>query len=392
MHLPDIQAALVDAGIDGWLLFDFRRRDDIACRVLGLDDRELATRRWFYLIPATGEPVKIVHRIEARRLEDLPGRSLEYSAWRELHAHLRDALAGLTNVAMQYSPLGNLPTISLVDAGTVELVRSMGVTVIPSADLVQRFEARLDESGIDSHRLAGQIVQKVKDDAFALITHSVRASHPITERDVYDFILRRFDDAGVTCEGHGPIVAVNANAADPHFEVPQRDSAPIRRGDAVLIDLWAKLTTPGAVYYDITWCGFVGRDVPAEYATMFRTAVAARDAAKSLIVHRFARHEVVLAYEADDAARAVIDAAGYGPWFTHRTGHSIGPQLHGNGANLDNLETRDDRRLIPGLCFSIEPGIYKPPFGVRTEINVVLDLDGNPRVFGPEQQDLLILD
>lgn len=390
MELSIIQAKLQELGIDGWLFYDHHLRDHIAYAILELDTSKMTSRRWLYYIPATGEPTKIVHRIEPRRLDTLPGKTVPYSGWAELHTAIRAAIAGAKSVAMQFSPENNVPQVSLVDGGTIDLIRSFDVEVISSANLVQIFLACLDEAQIDSHRKAAEIVQRIKDEAFALVFDSLKTGAYKTEYDIMQYILRRFDEENLTPGEHLPMVGVNEHAADPHFEVATEGSSFIKPGDALMIDLWAKFKTPRSIFYDITWCAFLGDTPPAEYEKMFNIAVQARKKAKQLLIDRFQSGTPVYGYEVDDAARTYIVEAGYGKFFVHRTGHSIGTEVHGIGVNIDNLETKDDRPIVPGVCFSLEPGLYKPPFGVRTEINIVIDYAGNVCSFGEEQEQLLL--
>uniref|UniRef100_A0A7V1ZGQ8 Aminopeptidase P family protein n=1 Tax=Thermoanaerobaculum aquaticum TaxID=1312852 RepID=A0A7V1ZGQ8_9BACT len=391
-RIARIQAELAKAGIDGWLFFDFHNRDPISYRILGLEFGKFTSRRWFYLVPKSGQPVKLVSAVEAGKLDALPGEKRVYRSWRELLDHLRGMLDGLSTVAMQYSPRGDVPYVSIVDAGTVELVRAAGVEVVSSAPLVQVFEAVLTPEQLESHVKAGEKIHRIKDEAFALVSQKVRGGHVITPYDVQQFIVRRFEEEGLTCQGEYPIVGTNEQPADPHFEPTPENARPIKLGDTLLVDLWAKLKEPNAVFYDITWCAFVGENPPAKYSEIFRLACQARDAALALVQERFAQGQPLAGYEVDDAARQVIEKAGYGPYFVHRTGHNIGTEVHGNGANLDNLETRDNRLLVPGLCFSIEPGIYLPgEMAVRTEINVFITHDGKPQLYGPIQKELVLL-
>lgn len=387
-----IQQELAKTGLDGWLFYDFHNRDPIAYRILGLEFGKFTSRRWFYLIRRSGEPVGLVSAVEAGKLDKLPGQKRVYRSWRELREHLRALLDGLSVVAMQYSPRGDIPYVSLVDAGTVELVRASGVEVVSSASLVQAFEAVLSPEQLTSHRLAGEKIHRIKDESFLLVREKVRKGEEITPYDVQQFILKRFDEEGLTCQGEYPIVGINEQPADPHFSPTPENARPIKVGDTLLLDLWAKLNQPDAVFYDITWCAFVGENPPPKYQEIFQIACRARDAALSLVQKRLAQGEALAGFEVDNAAREVIEEAGYGQYFIHRTGHSIGVEVHGNGANLDNLETRDDRPLVPGLCFSIEPGIYLPgEMAVRTEINVAIDHQGVPQVYGPVQRELILL-
>ncbi len=368
MKLEKIQAALREANLDGWLFYDHHRRDPIAYRVLDIDP-VMCTRRWYYMIPREGEPVKLVHRIESHNLDALPGTEDRYSSWREQREGLSRMLHGKKMVAMQYSALNNIPYIGLVDAGTVELVKSCGVDVVSSADLVQEFESTWSEEQWQSHLAAGKVVHESVRAAFADIRDAVRAGKETSEYEVQAGMVRHFVSTGLIAD-EPPCVAVNANSADPHYSPSKEKSRPIHSGDLVLIDAWGKLNKPGAVYFDITWTGYVGKKVPKHYAKIFDVVSEARDAAIHLVQNALQAGRILHGYEVDDAAREVIDRKGYGTFFVHRTGHSIGEDVHGNGANMDNFETHDERRIIPRTCFSIEPGIYLHDFGIRSEVNV----------------------
>jgi Xaa-Pro aminopeptidase len=393
MDLGAIQQALRTADIDGWLFFDFHHRDLMAYKILGLSTEGLTTRRWFYYVPAEGEPVKLAHKVEAGKLDSLPGEQRHYLPWTELHESLKSIVGSAKRVAMQYSPNNAIPYVSVADAGTVELIRSFGPEVVSSADLVQQFEAVVDEAGFQSHMETGEIVQGIKDEAFALLDKSLKQSGPITEHQVAQFILARFEEEGLTADGATPIVGFNDHPADPHFEPTEQNAHTLHHGDTVLIDLWARRKNPPGVYYDVTWCGFVGQDPPAQYLEIWDAVCRARDAALEFVRGKFERGETCHGYEVDDAARNVIREAGYADQFLHRTGHSIGTDdVHGNGVNIDNLETRDDRKLVPGICFSIEPGIYLAgQMAVRTEIDVFIKPDGSVEVCGPIQDDLILI-
>jgi Xaa-Pro aminopeptidase len=383
VDLGAIQSALLGAQLDGWLFYDHHQRDPIAYRVLKLKPG-MCTRRWYYLIPAEGEPAKLVHRVEKGSLASLPGTEHEYSSWKEQREKLGEILRGKKTLAMQYSPLNAIPYVGLVDAGTVELVRSLGVEVVTSADLVQQFEARWSPEALALHLEAGKAIDHIVRDAFAMIGEAARNNREITEYDVQQLLLRLFarDDLETA---EPPIVAVNENTANPHYVPEEVKSRPIRPGDFVLLDVWAKCRKPGAVYYDITWTGFVGDEVPAHYARIFGVVREARDAAVEFVRQAMRERRTVHGYEVDDAARGVIASHGYGEFFIHRTGHSIGEEIHGNGANMDNFETHDERRIIPGTCFSIEPGIYLADFGVRSEVDVYVE-ETEARVTGETQQ------
>jgi Xaa-Pro aminopeptidase len=368
MNLEAIQAALREAKLDGWLFYDHHHRDPIAYRVLNIKSM-MCTRRWYYLIPAEGEPAKLVHRIEANNLDDLPGAEERYSSWREQREGLSRLLHGKKRVAMQYSALNNIPYVGLVDAGTVELVKTCGVKVVSSADLVQQFEARWSEAQWQSHLAAGQVVHQAVRTGFAAIGSAVCAGKEISEYDVQQEMARVFAAHDVITD-EPPCVAVNANTANPHYSPSRESSLTIHAGDFVLLDVWGKQNQPGAVYFDITWTGYVGDKVPEPYTKVFEVVREARDAAIILVQKSLQAGRILCGYEVDDAAREVIERKGYGAFFVHRTGHSIGEDVHGNGANMDNFETHDERQIIARTCFSIEPGIYMHEFGIRSEVNV----------------------
>ena len=368
MEVSEIQAELRAEGLDGWLLFDHHMRDPIAYRVLGLDTGGHVSRRWYYWIPASGEATKLVHAIEDARLDSLPGSKLIYSSWQSHHEHLGTILAGKVRVAMQFSPLCMIPVVSLVDAGTVDLVRSFGVDVVSSAALVQYFEARWTEVQRDSHFEAGRRVDAILQQAFQQIRVDIDMAEASSEYRIAQFILRRFRESGMVT-ADSPIVAVNANSGNPHYGPDPECSRPIRNGDFVLIDLWAKLDAPRAVYYDITWTGFCGERPSEHMQRVFEVVTGARDRALRAADAAMREGRGIQGWEIDKAARDHIAAHGYGDAFVHRLGHSIGEEVHGNGANMDNLEMRDERPLIPNTCFSIEPGIYLPEFGIRSEID-----------------------
>ncbi len=366
------QAIREQPGIDGWLFYDFRHLDPIAYRVLLLDPSIHVTRRWYYWIPAIGTPVKLQHRIEPHVLDGLPGEVRFYVSWREQQAALRALLQSAKRIAMQYSPMNAIPYLSRVDAGTLELLRSWGLEVVTSADLVQQFEAVWDEAQLASHQVAASGLRAIVDETFGFIGTSLAAGHVLTEYRVQQYILSRMQARGLVTSSP-PIAAVNAHSADPHYGPSAEGSEPIKQGDLVLIDLWAKQPEPRAVYADITWTGFVGEVVPVTQQAVFQIVRQARDAAVAFVKTRVRDGEFPYGWEVDDVCRKVIQEAGYGEYFVHRTGHSIGEEVHGNGANIDNLETQDGRRLLPGTCFSIEPGIYLPEdFGIRSELDVYL--------------------
>jgi Xaa-Pro dipeptidase len=392
MDLAAIQKALAEQQIDGWLLYDFRGSNPIARSVIGFDESQIGTRRWLYLIPREGQPVGILHVIEPNVLRGVPGPTVLYRSWQELEFLLKTHLAGMKRVAMEYSPGAAIPYVSRVDAGTIEMVRAAsGVEIVSSADLVQAFEARWTSEQKELHDRAARDTLLAKDEAFALIKERLARGMAVTEHDVQSFIQSRFDARGLTTH-HPCIVAVNDHAADPHFETgPGPANREIKKDDLVLIDLWAKVANdPRAVYYDATWMAYCGQDVPARVKEVWEAVKGARDAAVDFVTEAVAAGRTIHGYEVDDVARGFIEARGFGPYFLHRTGHSIGYEVHGNGVNIDNLETRDQRKIIPGVCFSIEPGIYLPEFGVRSEIDMYVGY-GVAEVTGDIQRELLLL-
>ncbi len=387
MNLQEIQEQIRAHHLDGWLFFDHHERDPIAYRVLSLNGKHHVTRRWYYWIPADGKPVKLVHRIEASMLDALPGERKVYSGWREQREVLGGILNNATKVAMQFSPECMIPYVSLVDGGTVDLVRSLGKEVMTSGPLVQYFEARWSAEQLETHYFAGRIVDNVRREAFEEVSNRLRANGSVQEIEIAEFVRARFAEQGLVTDS-GPIVAVNANASNPHYAPTREVTSPIHAGDLVLIDMWAKLDRPHAVYYDITWTGFCGEQPPAEMENVFQIVCEARDRAVDAVQSAIAEGRPIAGWELDDAARGHIQQKGFGEYFTHRTGHSIGEEVHGNGANLDNLETRDERPIIPRTCFSVEPGIYLEKFGVRSEINCyVSEKDAGPT--GEVQQQLV---
>ena len=387
MELERIQAVLRESNIDAWLFYDHHHRDPLAYTILGLPADAHVTRRWFYLVPASGEPRKLVHRIESLRLDALPGAKSEYSTWQELESNLETMLANSNHIAMQYSARNSIPAVGLVDAGTVEVVRGLGKQVVSSADLVSRFEAVLSEEQIASHFAAQKKVDAILEAAWKEMGARVRGAG-CNEFEIVRYISEGFQRENLVWE-HGPNVSCGENAADSHYEPTSGGSRAIREGDFVLIDLWAKLPDTGAVYYDITWTGVVGREPTEREQTVFATVRSARDAAISKVKRAFAGNQPLRGCDVDDAAREVIRTAGYGQWFTHRTGHNIGPEIHGAGAHLDNFETHDTRLILPNTCFSVEPGIYFPgEFGVRSEVNM-MTWPGRAEVTGRIQTELV---
>jgi Xaa-Pro aminopeptidase len=376
-----IQAALADFGFDGWLLCDFRGSNVLAERVLGLSPDQVGTRRYYCCIPAHGRPRRLVHRIEPGALDHVPGEKIVYLRWQELEAGLRRLVEGLKTVAMEYSPANAIPYVSRVDAGTVELVRGFGVDVVSSGDLIQLFEAAWDAQQESSHFAAAVHTDAAFTRAWRYIAEHVRRDGAVDERDVQAEILRHFEEHGLETYSP-PIVAAGPHSGDPHYETGAGGPAPIREGDWVLVDLWAKLKAPRSVYSDLTRVGCVSNSISDRHAEIFRIVAAARDAAIEAVRRAFASGRAIHGWEVDRAARDVIAKAGYGERFIHRTGHSIGQEVHGNGANMDDLETRDVRRILPRTCFSIEPGIYLDDFGVRSEVDVYVDGDRKVHVTG----------
>lgn len=387
-QIEAIQAELRANKLDAWLFYDFHHRDPIAARVLGLEGG-MGTRRWFYLIPARGTPRKLVHRIEAAALDTLPGKKLLYASLEELQKGLRRIVAGCGKVAMQYSPRNAIPYVSMVDAGTVELVRSLGCRVVSSADLVQKFEATWSAEQYASHIEAAHVIDRVTEEAFAYAATSVKNKTPLTEYQLQRWMLDRFNEGSVVTD-EPPIVAVGPHSGDPHYEPRAEGSAPIRKGDLLLLDVWGKVDRPGSVYYDITWVGYLGPSVPDKQARIFAIVSGARDKAIGFVQQSVAAGRAIRGWQVDQVAREAIRKEGFAKYFVHRTGHNIGQEVHGNGANMDGLETRDERRILSQTCFSIEPGIYLPEFGVRSEVDVFVD-GTEARVTGPVQTGILPL-
>ncbi len=385
-RIAAIQNALKDAKIDAWLFCGFRSVDPITSRILFVESVPHITRRWFYLVPASGLPRKLRHRIEPASMSWWPGKETIYLSWRELEAGLKAIVEGCRRIAMHYSPGNAVPTVSIVDAGTIELVRAAtGAEIVSSGDLVQLFESKLSPEQIASHDEAAKHLYRIVSEAYDEIRKKLSRGGTTSEFEVQRFILKRFEDAGLVTDSP-PIVGANANSGDPHYEPSADKHAKIAKGDFVLVDLWAKKKGPDDVMADITWVGHCDAAVPEKIAGVFDVVRSGRDAAVDLLKKASAGGRTLSGADVDDACRDVIRKAGYGDAFIHRTGHSIGRETHGNGANVDNLETRDERTLIAGSCFSVEPGIYLPEFGVRSEIDVMIDLDGSVRVTGGEPQ------
>jgi Xaa-Pro dipeptidase len=389
LHIEEIQSALREEHLDGWLFFDHHQRDLLAYRILKLNPKQVATRRWYYFIPVHGEPKGLVHAIESGVLTGLPGDIRKYSSWSAQVEGIERLLAGSHKIAMQYSPNCAIPYVSLVDGGTLDLVRSVGVEIATSANLVQLFEARWSAGQLEMHLEAGRRVDRVRAEAFQKIAAALAAGQSITEWDVNRFIRAGFEASGLITD-HGPIVAVNSHMSDPHYEPEAEGSREIRKGDAVLLDMWAKLDQPSAVFYDITWTGYCGATPPAALQNIFEVVRDARDRAVQCVQAAVTRGSVIHGFEVDDAARTYINERGFGEYFVHRTGHSIGEEVHGTGANMDNLETHDERRVIERTCFSVEPGVYLPEFGIRSEVNVYVGAK-EALVTGEVQQNLVTI-
>jgi Xaa-Pro dipeptidase len=388
--LTGIQKSLNEFGLDGWLFYDFRGANILARRVLGVDQKPAGSRRFFYFVPARGEPRKLVHRIETAALDVLPGKTTIYLRWQDLEAGVALLLRGSHRVAMEYAPRVSNPYVSRVDAGTIELVRGCGVEIVSSGDLIQQFEATWDLEQWQMHQDAEKVTTAAYDVAFGLIAQRVKAGGTIRETEVQTAIMDHFHRHGLTTYSP-PIVGVGPHSGDPHYEPIAGKDGTIGRDDLVLIDLWAKLDRPRSVYSDLTRMGYVGESVPQKYESIFAIVAAARDAAIECVRSAFAVGRSLHGWEVDAAGRQVIDAAGYGPQFIHRIGHNIGQEVHGNGANMDNLETHDERLVLRRTCFSIEPGIYFDEFGMRSEVNVFIDGEGQVHVTDGVQQHILAI-
>ena len=391
MNLEAIQTALRESNLDGWLFYDHHHRDPIGESILGLDPKAHITRRWYYFIPATGDPRKLMHRIEQGRLDSLPGSKGLYSSWQELRAGIKAMLTGFRRIAMQYSPNNDIMYVSMVDAGTVEFLRSLGKHIVSSADLVSQFEAVLTERQIASHSVAQQVIDAILDEGWKEIGRRVRSSNGdsnrVTEFDIVQWLSEAMRRGGLVWE-NGPNVSVNANCSDSHYEPTADRTSEIKQGDFLLIDIWGRTDESDSIFYDITWTGVVGREPSDREQLVFETVRNARDAAIAVVTSAFAENRPIRGFEADDAARNVIRAAGFADYFTHRTGHNIAHEIHGPGAHLDNLETHDERRILPNTCFSVEPGIYLPEFGIRSEIDM-LTAPGKAWVTGNIQRELV---
>ncbi len=388
--LKAVQAAIKEEDLDGWLFYFFHDNDPLSLSILKLEGGHF-TRRWFYFVPQTGEPIKIVHRIEMDALDSLPGEKRVYLGWKQLESVLKETLSGVKEVAMQYSPMNHIPYVSRVDSGIVELVRSAGCEVSTSANLVQKFEAVWNDEQLKSHVVAAENLRKFIFSAFRFIKERIDADKPVNEYEVQQHICKLYEDHGMVTSSP-PIVAVNAHSGLPHYQ-PNKDSfSPINKGDFVLLDIWAKQNTPhNAIYADITWTGYVGDSVPQKYIDIFEVVRGARDAGLAYVSERISGKHVVHGYQVDDVTRNYITERGYGDKFVHRTGHSICTEVHANGANIDNLETKDEREIIAHTGFSIEPGVYLEEFGVRSEIDAYVG-DDEVLVFGqPIQTEIIAI-
>jgi Xaa-Pro aminopeptidase len=390
LDIPAIQQELTRQGLDGWLLYDFHGSNPIAASLVGVAGTDkMTTRRWYYLIPASGEPRGLVHAIERGTLDALPGTKEPYAGRAQLEEGLQRILAGCRRIAMEYSPGNAIPYVSRVDAGTVEAVRAYGVEVVSSGDLAQRFEAVWSPRALETHRRASAALYRIKDGAFQYVRDAFRAGRRITEMDVQERMNRLFEAEGLISDS-APIVAAQENAGNPHYAPSATRPRAIAADEIVLLDLWGKLREAGAVFADITWVGFTGKRVPEEYARAFAAAAGARDAAVALVQQSASAGRELRGWEVDRAARAVIERAGFGRNFIHRTGHSLGESVHGNGVHMDDYETHDERRLIAGTGFTIEPGVYFDRFGVRTEINMHVG-ERDATVTGPMQEAIVTL-
>jgi len=390
LDVAAVQRSLAAERVDGWLLYDFHGSNPIAATLAGLTGGgHMTTRRWYYLIPAAGEPRGVVHAIERHNLDALPGEKIVYAGRRQLEEALTRLLRGVSRVAMEYSPDCAIPYLSRVDAGTAEAIRRRGVEIVSSGDLVQRFEAAWSEAQLVSHRQASAALHLIKDRAFDAVAAALRDRTPLTEHALQQRMVTWFEEEGLVSDS-APVVAIGANGGDPHYLPTAGQSRPIVPDEVLVLDLWGKQAVPGAVFADITWVGVTGRTVPAEPARAFRAVTEARDAAVALIEDAVRTGRDIRGWEVDRAARDVLEQAGYADHILHRTGHSLGETVHGNGVHLDDYETHDDRRVLPGAGFTIEPGLYFETFGVRTEINMFRGAR-EAVVTGPRQMEIMTL-
>lgn len=387
-NLKEIQEKLKIEGLSGWLFYDFHKRNPLPYSILSIPSDLMFTRRWFYFIPSEGVPVKIVHPVEKNKLDCLAGEKIVYFGWKNLQEILKKVLPKRGKIAMDYSPNCNVPYVSYVDAGTYELLKFLGLKVVSSQNLIQYFEARISKRGYLLHKKAQRKIDKILKETFELIRKNLGK---IKEYEAQKFILKRFEEENLTCEGDPPIVGVLDHPADPHFAPTKENSYVIKKDQTLLIDLWAKEKDPEGIYYDITWCGFTGKNPPEKYVEIFNLVMKARDLSIEFIRKKIKEGKKVYGYEVDDVSRSVVEKGGYGKYFVHRTGHSIGKNVHGNGVNIDNLETKDERVLEPGLLFSIEPGIYlEGEMAVRTEVDVFINYKGQVEITGEVQKKLIL--
>lgn len=372
----NISELLHKYSLSGWLLFDFRRSNSLACDFLKLPQDMLLTRRFFYWIPAEGEPIKVVHAIESYALDHLPGRKITYHSLESLHAILQKIMQVGGRVAMEYSPNGAIPYVSLVDGGTIDLIRSFGVQVVSSADILQHFSAVWSRDNFKEHLKAVEGLKNALKSSWDYIANSLKKNQKVTEWDVQQHLLHQFQEYHLVTD-HPPVCAVNAHSADPHYSPQKENALPIKNGDFILIDLWAKTDDPEGVYADMTQVAVVSDHVLPKYQKVFDVVKKGRDAALALLAERIRGGKAVAGYELDKVCRKVITDLGYGEYFIHRTGHSLGKEVHGSGANIDDFETKDERLLLPGTCFTIEPGVYLPgDFGVRLEQDIYIEPEG----------------
>jgi Xaa-Pro dipeptidase len=388
MNLPAIQQALRERNIDAWLFYDHHHRDPIAYRVLGLPNNLMVTRRWYYLIPAKGEPVKLVHKIESGHLDTLSGTKKQYAGYQELFDGLKQMLAPHRDIAMQYSPNNFVFTISMVDAGTADTIRGLGKNIVSAADLIAQFEATLTDEQIKSHFAARDVIDAVTAEAFKEIGRRV-SNGGTYEHEIQQFFMEAFQRENIVTDDP-PVVAVNANSGNPHYGPSAGHPVPIRKGDFVLLDVWGKKNTPDGVYYDITWVGVVDAPPTDRQREIFKIVSEARDLGVKTVQDGVAAAKPIAGWEVDHAVRGHISKAKYGDYFIHRTGHSIGAEVHSNGANMDDLEIHDERRILPNSLFSIEPGIYLPEFGVRSEVDVLVR-QGSAEVTGKIQREIVTI-
>ena len=390
IDLSTVQTFMQTKGIDVWLLYDFRGGNPIFWQLLG--GKRATTRRSFLFLPSTGNATLLTHAIERQVFESVPIEVVVYASRGDLSKRLGRMLAGARRAAMEYSPMSELPTVSWVDGGTLELVRSFGVEVVSSADLFQLALTTWSPEARQSHHQACEAVGATKDAAFRFVSEALAEQRQLSEFEVQEFIVERFRELGLESD-HRPIVAVNSNSGNPHYEPTVAAAQPIEFGDWVLIDLWARVPGEQNIFGDITWVAYAGEKVPEKIDQVFRIVARARDLVLEKLEQEWTRGSCPRGWELDQLARAHIGEAGYGEFFVHRTGHSLGPgpAVHGLGVNLDNLETRDTRQLLPGTGFTIEPGIYLPEFGVRLEVNVYIDAELGPQVTTPVQREIVHL-